>query len=80
MDKIVHLVMWVFVGALIVLVVTHASGFSTAVTAVGGQVTNDASLLAGYAPGQSAGSGGSTTPAKINTAGASAGGAGVYAA
>jgi hypothetical protein len=47
---IVHLVMWIFVGALCVLIVTHASGFSTSVTAVGGQVTNDASLLAGYAP------------------------------
>jgi hypothetical protein len=67
MDKIVHLIMWVFVGALVVLVVTHASGFSTAVTAVGGQVTNDASLLAGYAPAQSAG----TQSAQANTMGGS---------
>lgn len=66
MDKIVHLVMWVFVGALIVLVITHAQGFSTAVTAVGGQVTNDASLLAGYSP-QSAATGQAAT---FNTAGA----------
>jgi len=50
MDKIVHLVLWVFVGALVVLIVTHASGFATAVSAVGGQVTNDAALLAGYQP------------------------------
>lgn len=62
MDKIVHLVMWVFVGALVVLVVTHATGFSSAVTAVGGQVTNDASLLAGYAPAQSS----NTHPATSN--------------
>lgn len=62
MDKIVHLVMWVFVGALVVLVVTHATGFSSAVTAVGGQVTNDASLLAGYAPAQSS----NTKPAQSN--------------
>lgn len=55
MDRATHLVMWIFVGALIVLVVTHASGFATAVSAVGGQVTNNASLLAGYAPAQSAG-------------------------
>lgn len=55
MDKIVHLIMWVFVGALMVLIITHAAGFSTAVSAVGGQVTNDASLLAGYAPAQSNG-------------------------
>lgn len=66
MDKIVHLVMWVFVGALVVLVVTHATGFSSAVTAVGGQVTNDASLLAGYAPAQSS----STKPATANPQGA----------
>ena len=72
MDKIVHLVMWVFVGALVVLVVTHAAGFSTAVTAVGGQVTNDASLLAGYAPAQSS----STRPASVNTAGTAPAGAG----
>jgi hypothetical protein len=65
MDKIVHLIMWIFVGALVVLVVTHAAGFSTAVTAVGGQVTDDASLLAGYAPNAPSGS----TPAKANTAG-----------
>lgn len=50
MDKIVHLIMWVFVGAIVVLIVTHAGGFATAVNAVGGQVTNDASLLAGYQP------------------------------
>ena len=50
MKDVVHLIMWVFVGAIVVLVVTHAQGFSTAVNAVGGQVTNDASLLAGYAP------------------------------
>lgn len=54
MNQITHLIMWLFVGALVVLVVTHASGFATAVSAVGGQVTNDASLLAGYAPSGSA--------------------------
>ena len=64
MDRIVHLVMWVFVGALVVLVVTHASGFATAVSAVGGQVTNDASLLAGYAPQNSSGQ-----SAKVNPGG-----------
>jgi hypothetical protein len=68
-DKIVHLIMWIFVGALLVLVVTHASGFSTAVTAVGGQVTNDASLLAGYAPAQPT----STKAASTNLSGTSGG-------
>jgi len=46
-EAIIHLIMWVFVGALCVLVVTHAKGFATAVNAVGGQVTNDATLLSG---------------------------------
>lgn len=70
MDKIVHLIMWIFVGALVVLIVTHAPGFSTAVTAVGGQVTNDASLLAGYAPAQSS----STRSAQANPGGSGAAG------
>lgn len=60
MKDITHLIMWIFVGALIVLIVTHASGFATAVSAVGGQVTNDASLLAGYAPTKAAAGQGST--------------------
>lgn len=50
MEKVVHLILFVFVGALIVLIVTNAKSFATAVTAVGGQVTNDAALLAGYGP------------------------------
>lgn len=51
MDKIVHLIMWIFVGALCVLVVKNAKGFATAVNAVGGQVTNDAELLSGNQAG-----------------------------
>ncbi len=66
MDKITHLIMWIFVGALLVLVVTHASGFATAVSAVGGQITNDAALLAGYTPTTSAGQ-----TASFNAAGGS---------
>lgn len=50
MKDVFALIMWVFVGALVVLVVTHASGFATAVNAVGGQVTNDATLLSGGTP------------------------------
>jgi hypothetical protein len=73
MKDIVHLVMWVFVGALVVLIVTHASGFATSVNAVGGQVTNDASLLAGYNP---AVSGGSTTSLSSNQGGTFGGGSG----
>lgn len=47
MDKIVHLILWLFVGALCVLIVKNAKGFATAVNAVGGQITNDAALLTG---------------------------------
>lgn len=53
-----HVIMWIFIGALLVLVVTHAAGFSTAVTAVGGQITNNASLLSGA---------GATVPGGIGT-------------
>lgn len=47
MDKVTHLILWLFTGALLVLVVKNAKGFATAVSAVGGQVTNDATLLTG---------------------------------
>ena len=64
-DGAVHIILWIFLGSLCVLVITHAKGFATAVTAVGGQVTNDASLLAGYAPANAAG----THPASVNAGG-----------
>lgn len=54
MKDIVHVILWLFIGALVVLVVTHAAGFATATTAVGGQLTNDAYLLSGGASGQGA--------------------------
>lgn len=54
MKDAVHFVMWLFIGALVVLVVTHASGFATATNAVGGQLTNDAFLLSGGAAGKGA--------------------------
>lgn len=50
MKDIVHFVMWLFIGALVVLIVTHPSGFATSVGAVGGQLTTDAHLLAGQVP------------------------------
>lgn len=50
MKDAIHVIMWLFIGALIVLVVTHADGFAKAVSAVGGQVNNSAALLAGYPP------------------------------
>jgi hypothetical protein len=47
MSQAVKIIGWLFIGAICVLIVTHASGFATSVSAVGGQVTNDASLLTG---------------------------------
>jgi hypothetical protein len=47
MKEVVHVILWIFVGAIVVLVLTHAAGFATATSAVGGQVTNDAFLLSG---------------------------------
>ena len=51
MKEIVHIILWVFIGAIVVLVLTHAKGFATATSAVGGQVTNDAYLLSGGGSG-----------------------------
>lgn len=50
MKDAVHLILWLWVGALVVLIVTHAKGFSTAVMAVGGQINSSADILAGYGP------------------------------
>lgn len=58
-----HFILWLFVGALVVLVVTHAAGFATAVTSVGGQLTNDAFLLSGGASGNPITGAGATAPA-----------------
>jgi hypothetical protein len=58
MQSAVKVLMFIFIGALVVLVITHASGFSTAVTAVGGQVDNTANILAGTG---AAGSGSGST-------------------
>lgn len=54
MKDITHFILWLFVGSLVVLVVTHATGFASATTAVGGQLTNDAYLLSGGAAGKGA--------------------------
>lgn len=47
MKNVMEIVMWLFLGSLAVLVVTHAPGFAQAVTAVGGQLDNTATLLTG---------------------------------
>lgn len=47
MSTAVKVLLWFFLGCILVLIITHASGFSTAVTAAGGQVTNMGSLLTG---------------------------------
>lgn len=55
------IVLYFFLGCLIVLVVTHAQGFSTATTAVGGQVAGLGEILTGNSVAQSQGTGGRTT-------------------
>ena len=54
MNTAVKIILFFFVGALLVLVVTHSAGFAAATTAVGGQVVNAGSLLTG-APSKSGG-------------------------
>lgn len=51
-DTFVKVILFFFIGALVVLVVTHATGFATAVTATGGQVANMGALLSGAKTGQ----------------------------
>lgn len=41
------IVTYIFLAIIAVLVITHAPGFAGAVTAVGGQATNETSLLTG---------------------------------
>jgi hypothetical protein len=43
----VKFIQWFFVACLVVLVITKASNFATAVTAVGGEVRKDGALLTG---------------------------------
>jgi hypothetical protein len=47
MKNVMELVMWFFVGAIIVLIVTHAPGFAQAVTAVGTQTNSLGTTLTG---------------------------------
>jgi len=39
--------MWFFMGAILVLIVTHAPGFAQATTAVGGQLQGMGTILTG---------------------------------
>lgn len=66
MDKVVKVLLFVFMGAIFVLIITHASGFSSAVTAVGGQVSNIGSGLSGtgFGNGTAAPSSSTTTTKK----------------
>jgi hypothetical protein len=47
MRMAVHVILWVFVGALIVLVIKNAASFATAVSAVDTPILSSASLLSG---------------------------------
>lgn len=47
MDKAIKVILWFFMGALMVLVVTHAPGFAQAVQSVGGEVNSMGVTLTG---------------------------------
>lgn len=47
MDKAIKVLLWFFVGSLVVLVVTHAPGFAQAVQSVGGEVNTLGTTLTG---------------------------------
>ena len=45
--KMTHIILWVIMGLLAVLIVTHPSGFSGAVASVGGVGYKESQLLSG---------------------------------
>lgn len=47
MDKAIKVLLWFFMGCLVVLVVTHAPGFAQAVQAVGGETNALGTTLTG---------------------------------
>lgn len=47
MKSVMEIVLWFFLGSMLVLVVTHAPGFAQAVTAVGGEVNQMGTTLTG---------------------------------
>lgn len=49
MHTAIHVILWFFVGALLVLIIKNASSFATAVTAVDTPVLQAGNLLAGGA-------------------------------
>jgi hypothetical protein len=58
MQSAVKVLMFIFIGALVVLIITHAKGSSSVFTTIGGQVDNTANILAGTG---AAGSGSGST-------------------
>lgn len=47
MKNVMEIVMWFFLGCMLVLIVTHAPGFAQAVTAVGTQGNAAGTILTG---------------------------------
>jgi hypothetical protein len=49
MEKVVlDIALWIILGSALVLIITNASNFATAVTSVGGIVTQESNILAGH--------------------------------
>ena len=44
---VMDIALWIVLGSALVLIVTHASGFATAVSAIGGFATGESKILAG---------------------------------
>jgi hypothetical protein len=47
MKDAMEILLWFFLGCILVLMITHSDKFATAVTAVGGQVNGMSAALAG---------------------------------
>lgn len=47
MKNVMEIILWFFLGCMLVLVVTHAPGFAQAVTAIGGEAQGLGTILTG---------------------------------
>jgi hypothetical protein len=48
MKEVMDIALWIIIGSALVLIITNASNFATAVTSVGGFVTSESKILAGH--------------------------------
>ncbi len=48
MHAVMDIALWIILGSALVLIVTNAGGFATAVSAIGGFITGESRVLAGH--------------------------------